>query len=373
MKREGKEGEIKGKRGIGRVRERMRIKGIILMMMIVMGCNSGGVSEGKVNLEAKNSFLESLVAIGEGFQEIFVGFGSAIGDVLGFNVVKVGDKQSKVGEHFKKIGEGLTTTKNKLKELSSEISGAKNVEGSTIKVIEDVIKGTSDVFEKLITALTKLAGAVGSTEIGDIATGAQAVAANKDSVVAVIAEVNNIIDAAEKSGVNIEKGTAGSAVNASAATDATAVLAANAAAGAGAAAKLAGEISKADPWAIIDKIKNAKTKQGNLEQNENNDAGELATGTPNHANGAKAATNADLAAAVALKAMTKSGKLSTANNEADAAKAAAVSAVNKVLGILDVIIRKTVKSNLDKIREAVKGIKYSESSGIEASQSVVTK
>ncbi|AFI31649.1 hypothetical protein [Borrelia crocidurae] len=40
-----------------------RVKGIVMMM--VMGCNSGGVAggEGKVNLEAKNSFLGSLVKI----------------------------------------------------------------------------------------------------------------------------------------------------------------------------------------------------------------------------------------------------------------------------------------------------------------------
>ncbi len=75
--------------------------------------------EGKVNLEAKNSFLESLVAIGEEFQEIFASFGNAVGDVFGFSIVKAGDKRSKVGEHFKKIGDGLTTTKNKLNEFKS--------------------------------------------------------------------------------------------------------------------------------------------------------------------------------------------------------------------------------------------------------------
>ncbi|AFI31688.1 hypothetical protein Q7M_1545 (plasmid) [Borrelia crocidurae str. Achema] len=82
MKRE----EIKGKRELerGKRGEIMRgriVKGIVMVMvMMVMGCNSGGVAggEGKVDLAKKNSFLESLIAIGEGFQEIFVGFGSAL-------------------------------------------------------------------------------------------------------------------------------------------------------------------------------------------------------------------------------------------------------------------------------------------------------
>nr|BAC22666.1 vmp [Borrelia duttonii] len=86
-------------------------------MVVVMGCNGGGVSggEGKVDLAKKNSFLESLVAIGEEFQEIFVGFGNMIEDAFGFTVVKSNDKKSKVGEHFKAIGDGLKTTKDKLK------------------------------------------------------------------------------------------------------------------------------------------------------------------------------------------------------------------------------------------------------------------
>ncbi|ACH94176.1 vsp protein (plasmid) [Borrelia duttonii Ly] len=60
MKIEGVEGEIKGKRGKERVKRmdkrgnRMRIKGIILMIMIVMGCNSGGVKEGAENGTGEN-------------------------------------------------------------------------------------------------------------------------------------------------------------------------------------------------------------------------------------------------------------------------------------------------------------------------------
>ncbi|UPA14319.1 variable large family protein (plasmid) [Borrelia turicatae 91E135] len=313
--------------------------------------------------ESRISFFDSLIKIGQRFQEIFGIFGNAIGDTLGFTAVKSGDKRSKVGEHFKTIGDGLTTTKNKLKELSIKISEAKNADGSTIEAVKGAIKGANDVFERLIAALTTLADTAkeaGNTDIGDSGAAA-AGAADENSVKAVIDNVKKIIEAANKSSVNIEKGNAGVPVSADANTDALAVLAANAAAGAGATAKLAAEVSKADPWAMIDKINSAKTAVGvQLDANTNYGAGELATGTPNQANGSKAATNADLAAAVALKVMTKGGKFSNAANEADAVKAAAVSAVNKVLGVLDFIIRKTVSNNLDKIRETVKGIKYSE-------------
>ncbi|WP_024655095.1 variable large family protein [Borrelia hispanica] len=363
----------RGVKGI-RIREVM----MMLVMVVMMGCNSGGVAggEGKVNLEAKNSFLESLVKIGEGFQEIFAGFGSAIGDAFGFTVVKSGDKKSKVGEHFKEIGDGLTTTKNKLKELEGKISEAKNADGVTVEAVKGAIKGANDVFTQLIASLTKLSDVTNDgSEIAATAIAAASAPANKDNVETIIAGVKEIIKVAETSGVKIEKGIPGGSV-ANGAGSSTATINANAAAGAGAGPKLAEEVAKADPWAMIDKIKDSKTNTAQLTVDNNNDAGTLATGAnANDVNGAKAATNADLAAAVALKAMTKGGKLSAhnANNEVDAVKAAATTAVNKVLGILDFIIKRTVGSNLEKVKEAIKGIKYSETSGVDSTKSDTTQ
>ncbi|UPA19230.1 variable large family protein [Borrelia puertoricensis] len=317
--------------------------------------------EVKLDAESKTTFLNSLVKIGQGFQEVFGFFGNAIGDALGLTAVKSGDKRSKVGEHFEKIKKGLGDTNNKLKALSGEISNAKNANSSTIESVKSAINSSSDAFDKLIDSLTNLAGVTNDgNPIGDSSAG-NAVAADKDSVETVIKEVRNIIGTAEKSGVKIESGDAGGEVAKGAAT-APAIINATGAAGQGAGPKLAEEVAKADPWAIINKIKNATINTAQL-NGDNNDAGVLATGANvGDANGAKAATNADLAAAVALKAMIKDGKLSAnaAANDAEAVKAAAVTAVNKVLGILDLIIRKTVVSNLDKIRETVKGIQYSE-------------
>ncbi|AHH13135.1 Variable major protein (plasmid) [Borrelia hermsii YBT] len=261
----------------------------------------------------------------------------------------------------------MEDTNGKLKELSNKISKAKNVNVSSIEAVKSAINSASDVFERLIDSVTKLSGIINDgADIGDTASAAAAVAAEEASVRTVIEEVKAIIDAAKKSGIEIKSGTAGNAVNAAAASAPAAIGSNNA--GQGAGDKLAAEVSKADPWAMIDKIKNSTTNTAVLAGNDK-DAGTLATGTnANDANGAGAATNADLAAAVALKAMTKGGKFSSAAGDVEAVKAAAVSAVNKVLGVLDFIIRKAVNLELDKIKEAVKGIKYSESTG-EATES----
>ncbi|WP_434757427.1 variable large family protein [Borrelia puertoricensis] len=326
-------------------------------LFLLLSCGSGTTSAE----DPKTTFLNSLVKIGHGFYEIFGIFGNAIGDALGLTAVKSGDKRSKVGEHLKTIENGLSTTKNKLKELSDEISGAKNANSSTIDAVKGAISSASDVFDKLIEALTNLAGVTNdsATEIGDTANNAAPGAAEKAGVEAIIAGVKDIIGAADKSGVKINAGDAGGQVAGGGATAPAALVGkANAAApDANSGPALAAEVSKADPWAMINKIKDAKTNTA-LAADNANEAGALATKIDANNTGAK--TNADLAAAVALKAMTKGGKFSNAANEDGAVKAAAVTAVNKVLGILDFIIRKTVSNNLDKIREAVKGIQYSE-------------
>ncbi len=162
--------------------------------------------------------------------------------------------------------------------------------------MEDAIKGASDVFfEQLVGALTKLAGVTNANvNIGDANNAGGAAGANRDSVNAVIESVKTIIDATEKSNVKIEKGTAGGEV-----TNANGLklLAHNAQADQGTASKFAGEVSKADPWAMIDKIKNA-TASG-IATTANAEAGALALGGNSAANGAGTArTNVDLAAAV---------------------------------------------------------------------------
>ncbi|AHH07722.1 Variable major protein (plasmid) [Borrelia crocidurae DOU] len=288
--------------------------------------------------------------------------------MLGFHAVKSTDNRSEVGKHFEKTEKGLKSTKDKLDGLIKDITSTSHAD---TKVVEAVIKSSSEVLTELMTLVANLAGVTkANTIIGDTATDAAAVAADSNDVRAIVENVKKIIELAKNSGVKIEDGNAGNPVTGGAQTNAPAVLGGTAQANSG--PKLAEEVAKADPWAMIDKIKISKTKTaGNASDNDS--AGELATANAAGNNGAAAKTNADLAAAVALKAMTKSGKFSAVANEVGAVKAAATSAVNKVLGILDIIISKTVSSNLEKIREAVKGIKYSETSGVDFTKSDTTQ
>ncbi|AHH11322.1 Variable major protein (plasmid) [Borrelia coriaceae ATCC 43381] len=199
-------------------------------------------------------------------------------------------------------------------------------------------------------------------------TSATKASGSTDADVKIVIEgVQSIIKSATDSGVKLDVGEPGSEVAGGGDKAGAALVGKQSTqADAGAAALLAAEVAKADPWAMIDKIKDAKIPSSpNTDTNASkNDAGILATKLPSNDSHNGAKTNADLAAAVALKAMTKGGKFSAQSGETEAIKAAASNAVNKVLGILDFLIRKSVISNLDKVKEVVKGIEYSENKNI---------
>ncbi|AHH11849.1 Variable major protein (plasmid) [Borrelia coriaceae ATCC 43381] len=326
----------------------IRVKSICatLFISLFLSCNSGVIEE----LEKKKTFADSLVKIGHGFQEIFGSFGNA----FGFTAVKSTDNRSIVGDYFEKIKKGLEDTKDKLDGLATKISSTPHAD---TKGVEAIISSASEVFTKLIESVTKLVEVTKKGgHIGDVST-SKATVANEQDVNSVIKNIKEILEMAGKSDVKIEQREPGAAVTANADGAVAVVVKANTVSRGG-GDKLAEEVSKSDPWAMINKIKNANIAD-QFNNAGTNEARALAIGVNSTVTSTVAKTKADLAAAVALKAMTN-GQFSADTNDVETVKAAAASAVNKVLGVLDLIIRKTVKSNLEKIRKAIQGIQYSE-------------
>ncbi|AHH07214.1 Variable outer membrane protein (plasmid) [Borrelia crocidurae DOU] len=93
-----------------------RVKGLVMvMMMIVMGCSSGGVSgEGK---DPEKVFLSEMVNLGKGFLEVFVSFGDMITGTLG---IKAETKKSDIGAYFSKIENTMKIVKGKLSKILEE-------------------------------------------------------------------------------------------------------------------------------------------------------------------------------------------------------------------------------------------------------------
>ncbi|WP_024654328.1 variable large family protein [Borrelia hispanica] len=217
--------------------------------------------------------------------------------------------------------------------------------------------------DKMIAAVGKLADATGDNNIGigeisDSST-KSSVISDRKSVQDMIVGIKTIIEIAEESGVKLyENKDIFDDIPVIASSNTTAIAVLNGGSGksfndggvgVGAGSALVTEVNKANAWSMLDKIKNAKIASGIISEKDSNDAGELITGYTSDDKGASAKSNADLAAAVALKAMSKSGKFAAYkgayNNNDDIAKVqeAAVNAVKKVLNVLDSIITQTLQ------------------------------
>ncbi|ETZ17500.1 Variable outer membrane protein [Borrelia duttonii CR2A] len=88
---------------------------MMVMMMVMMGCNSGGVLEAE---QGKNKFLQSLVNVSNEFLNVFTSFGDMVGSVLGLNV---DSKKSDVGKYFKTVAGTVQGIKDGLNKIVSEM------------------------------------------------------------------------------------------------------------------------------------------------------------------------------------------------------------------------------------------------------------
>ncbi|ETZ17622.1 Variable outer membrane protein [Borrelia duttonii CR2A] len=320
---------------------------IVMMMMVMMGCNSGGVAEGE---EGKNKFLQSLVNVSEEFLNVFTSFGEMVGSVLGLNV---NSKKSDVGKYFKTVQGTVKGVKTGLNKIVAEMKEEKN---PNLEATESVVKKlVSETLDKIITGAKTASEAIGNVSdlVGDVAT---------DAGVAAGAEVNKLIegikgivevvlkegDANAGTDKKAEDGSTSRTNNTGAsklfASD-NAGDAANAKKAATDAAKAVGAVSGADILQAI--IKDNKIVQ-------------LATNAANNADAAANARDAVIAGGILLRAIAKGGKFANTSDAASKAdvvaaiKGAAVSAVIKTLDTLTIAIRKTMDAGLKEVKEAMK-------------------
>ncbi|AHH07115.1 Variable outer membrane protein (plasmid) [Borrelia crocidurae DOU] len=356
MKREVKEGEIKGRRGIGRVKK-MRIKGIILMMMIVMGCNSGGVKD------PEKVFLSEMVNLGKGFLDVFVSFRDMITETLG---IKADTKKSEIGVYFTKIDNTMKTVKGKLVKILEE-------HGSYEKVKEK-IEGFIGKISKIEEGAKEAAkGANDGILIGNAVKNQAAVAANKEYVISLVKGIKAIVGIVLSEGEGSAEATKTSEDDkknigklfSNTADDATEAEAAKASAS-------IGSVSGADILKAIAKSKE-NPAVNNAEGIEKATAAAEIAVAPAVANKKEikddAKKDAVIAAGIALRGMAKDGRFAAKSNEdksAHAMNGTVASAVNKVLSTLVIAIRNRVDEGLKGINEVLVEIKQGEGVGAKA-------
>ncbi|WP_038358624.1 variable large family protein [Borrelia hispanica] len=330
-------------------------------MMVVMGCNSGGVKD------PEKVFLSDIANLGKGFLDVFVSFGDMITGTLG---IKAETKKSEIGKYFSDIEKSMQTTKVKLNEILE-----KNGKYEKVKtIVEEFISGTVD---KIAEGAKEAAGGVsgsGSESVGNAVKNQNASPSELQGVKSLVKGIKEIVEIVLKgkgdAGADVTKGDSKKDVG-KLFTTTDANRADNAAAQAAAAS--IGAVSGADILQAIAKSKEDPQVDNTDGIEKAGDAAEIAV--------AKAVDNkkeikddakkdAVIAGGIALRAMTKGNKFSIKNDADDAViktvNGAAASAVNKVLNTLTIAIRNTVNEGLKGISEALGEIKQGEGSEVKA-------
>ncbi|AHH07071.1 Variable major outer membrane lipoprotein (plasmid) [Borrelia crocidurae DOU] len=185
---------------IGRM-ERMekRVKGIV--MMVVMGCNSGGVKgegTGGDGSGAK-SLSEVLMEVGRSAGDAFYSFLELVSGSLGFSVT-VDTTRSKVGEYFSGLGKKLGEASEELEEVAkkSEVGVGKGEESkdgkNAIRIAVDAAKG---VLSLLKTHLESLKGIGDGNKVFDVAKDQDGVAASTEELKKAYKALKGIVEVAK--------------------------------------------------------------------------------------------------------------------------------------------------------------------------------
>ncbi|AFI32069.1 hypothetical protein Q7M_1313 (plasmid) [Borrelia crocidurae str. Achema] len=165
-------------KGSKRVVKGIRIREVMMVLvMIVMGCNSGVKDPEKV-------FLSEMVNLGKGFLDVFLSFGDMVVGAFG---IKAETKKSDVGKYFSDIAATMEFVKNKL-----QMEIAKNMHYAKVKkVVDKFITGTLD---RIATGAKEAAkGATTDAAIGNAKQNEDAVPGDTASVNSLVKGIKEIV------------------------------------------------------------------------------------------------------------------------------------------------------------------------------------
>ncbi|ACH94153.1 variable large family protein [Borrelia duttonii] len=331
---------------------KIRVIIVMVMMMVMMGCNSGGRDPEKV-------FLSEMVNLGKGFLDVFVGFGDMITGTLG---IKAETKKSDIGKYFTDIAATMESVKNK---LQTEV--AKNGNYEKVKtVVEQFITGILDKIAEGAKEAAK--GATGDDAIGGAPTAGQdAAPADATSVNALVKGIKEIVGVVLKKDEGNPEATKtkddqqktigklfGGKNNDGTETDAAAASAS------------IGAVSGAD---ILQAIAVSAGASGEPTIQTAKNAAEVAAAKKEDQktlDEVKVQKDAIIGAGIALRGMSKGGKFAAKAEEKSvhAVNGAVASAVSKVLSTLTIAIRNTVNLGLKEINKVLGEIKQGEGSEV---------
>nr|WP_011666324.1 variable large family protein [Borrelia duttonii]BAC22669.1 vmpK [Borrelia duttonii] len=337
--------------------KKMRMKGLILMMMIVKGCNSGGVVGGEGR--GGGSLSEVLLEVGRSAENAFYAFIELMSDVLGFKVNK-DTKKEDVGKYFNSLGEKIGVASAELEKVAGKVSVDVDKEGVLNKGIRAAVNTAKTTLSGLRGHLESLKGIGGYKKVIDVAKNQNGVAADKDVLKVVYKALKGIVEVAK--GEKVKEPIASDVTLAQAsigvdAKDGAKILTTDAA-GVAVGEKAALIVSSVRGEEMLASIVNST--EGDVK--ELGAAADVNTTPLGFAVGGTAANVANAASkagavsgGIALHSLVKEGKLATHNDDNDhkVVQAVGISAVNKLLVAVEEIVKKTVKNVIEKVKAEV--------------------
>ncbi|WP_024654305.1 variable large family protein [Borrelia hispanica] len=334
---------------------------MIVMMMVVMGCNSGGVKGEGAGGGDGRGLSGAMMEVGRSAENAFYSFLELVSDVLGFTVTK-DTTRNKVGEYFSGLGKKLGEASEELEKVASKaIVGVDKGEESKnaknpVRIAVDTAKG---VLSSLKTHLESLKDIGDGNKVVDVANNQNGVAANSDALKKAYKALKGIVDVAkaqkvaEPSASNVTLKQDSIGVDAKDGAKVLAIGAAGAAVGEK-AALIVSSVRGEEMLASIVKSGEGDATGNTGQANADTSALKFARGDATAANLAKEEAKAGaVGGGIALRSLVKDGKLAANNNDDKAVQSAGITAVNKLLGAVEGIVKKTVKNILEKVKQEV--------------------
>ncbi|WP_048830855.1 variable large family protein [Borreliella afzelii] len=308
--------------------------------LVFINCKSNvGGANNPDSIDSTSKFYQSVIALGNGFLDVFKSFGELVAETIGF---KADPKKSEVKNYFTSMITKLEATKKGLVDLPK--GNGEEGKGDAKGAVKSAAESVAALIEKLITAAKEVeTAATGSEAVGTVVKAADgAGAADKDSVKGIAKGIKAIVEAVGAAA----KLTAGNAKEGN--EDAGKLFAgkkdgANKGGDEKDASKAAGAVSAVSGEQIIKAIVDAAGKedkdQGGKKAEDATNPIQAAIGTAGDdeaAFGKEMKKDDQIAAAIALRGMAKDGKFAVKDDKD--AKGAVKSAAESAAALIEKLI-----------------------------------
>ncbi|AHH07699.1 Variable major outer membrane lipoprotein (plasmid) [Borrelia crocidurae DOU] len=333
------------------------------MVVMVMGCNSGGVKGEGTGGEGRGakSLSEVLLEVGRSAENVFYSFLELVSGSLRFTV-KATTKKNEVGDYFDSLGKKLEIASGELEKVAEKASADVDKEGILNKGIRAAVDTAKTTLSTLKGHLKSLKGIGDDNVVGEAASNTKGVASAELELKKAYKALKGIVDTSVEKGV--EKPKAGDvAVKVSNADnkDGVKILSTNEAATVNDASKAALILASVSGEEMLSSIVNSQEGDQELvaAANANTTAISFAKGgQADHLAGADTPKAAAVAGGIALRSLIKTGKLAAGGNSGaqggkEEVQGVGITAINKLLVVVEDVINKTVKNVLGKTKEKI--------------------